>query len=100
MAVIGLLTVAVLGYIYADSLVFLFGQWGRDDYSHGPFIPIISAVLIWQRWTQVARVGISPSWWGPLLVAIGMLLFILGDYATLYVVLLTFPRLLHHGQRS
>lgn len=87
MAVIGLLTVAVLGYIYADSLVFLFGQWGRDDYSHGPFIPIISAVLIWQRWPQVARAGISPSWWGPLLVAIGMLLFILGDYATLYVVL-------------
>lgn len=87
MAVIGLLTVAVLGYIYADSLVFLFGQWGRDDYSHGPFIPIISAVLIWQRWPQVSRVGISPSWWGPLLVAIGMLLFILGDYATLYVVL-------------
>lgn len=87
MAVIGLLTVAILGYIYADSLVFLFDQWGRDDYSHGPFIPIISAVLIWQRWTQVARVGISPSWWGALLVAIGMLLFILGDYATLYVVL-------------
>ncbi|CBK42113.1 conserved membrane protein of unknown function [Nitrospira defluvii] len=87
MAVIGLLTVAILGYIYADSLVFLFSQWGRDDYSHGPFIPIISAVLIWQRWTQVARVGISPSWWGPMLVAIGMLLFILGDYATLYVVL-------------
>ncbi|MCS6316490.1 MAG: VPLPA-CTERM-specific exosortase XrtD [Nitrospira sp.] len=87
MAVIGLLTVAVLGYIYADSLIFLFGQWGRDDYSHGPFIPIVSAVLIWQRWIQVARVGISPSWWGPLLVAIGMLLFILGDYATLYVVL-------------
>lgn len=87
MAVIGLLTVAVLGYIYADSLVFLFVQWGRDDYSHGPFIPIISAVLIWQRWPQVSRVGISPSWWGPLLVAIGMLLFILGDYATLYVVL-------------
>ena len=87
MAVIGLLTVAVLGYIYADSLVFLVGQWGQDDYSHGPFIPIISAVLIWQRWPQVSRVGISPSWWGPLLVAIGMLLFILGDYATLYVVL-------------
>ena len=87
MAVLGLLTVAALGYIYADSLVFLFGQWGRDDYSHGPFIPIISAYLIWQRRTQLATVGMSPSWAGPALVAIGLLLFILGDYATLYVLL-------------
>lgn len=87
MAVIGLLTVAALGYIYADSLVFLFGQWGRDDYSHGPFIPFISAVLIWQRRTQLAAVGMSPSWAGPVLVATGLLLFILGDYATLYVLL-------------
>ncbi|MBX3321320.1 MAG: exosortase, partial [Nitrospira sp.] len=87
MAVIGLLTVAALGYIYADSLVFLFGQWGRDDYSHGPFIPFISAVLIWQRRTQLAAVGMSPSWAGPVLVAIGLLLFILGDYATLYILL-------------
>ncbi len=87
MAVIGLLTVAILGYIYADSLVFLFGQWGRDDYSHGPFIPIISAFLIWQRRTQLATTGIYPSWWGPVFVAIGMLLFILGDFATLFVLL-------------
>jgi hypothetical protein len=29
----------------------------------------------------------SPSWWGPVLVAIGLLLFILGDYATLFVLL-------------
>lgn len=87
MAVIGLLTVAALGYIYADSLVFLFGQWGRDDYSHGPFIPIISAFLVWQRRTQLAAAEISPSWAGPVVVAIGLLLFILGDYATLYVLL-------------
>lgn len=87
MAVIGLLTAAALGYIYADSLQFLFGQWGRDDYSHGPFIPIISAFLIWQRRNHLATAGISPSWTGPLLVGAGLLLFVLGDYATLYVLL-------------
>ncbi|MBS0171109.1 MAG: VPLPA-CTERM-specific exosortase XrtD [Nitrospira sp.] len=87
MVVIGLLTVAALGYIYADSLVFLFGQWGWDDYSHGPFIPIISAFLAWQRRAQLATPRISPSWAGTALVAIGLLLFIVGDYATLYVLL-------------
>ena len=87
LAVIGLLTVAALGYIYADSLVFLFGQWGWDDYSHGPFIPFISAFLIWQRRTQLVAAGMSPSWAGTVFVAIGLMLFILGDYATLYVLL-------------
>ena len=87
LAVIGLLTVAALGYIYADSLVFLFGQWGWDDYSHGPFIPFISAFLIWQRRTQLLAVGMSPSWAGTAFVAIGLMLFVLGDYATLYVLL-------------
>ncbi len=83
----GLFIAALLVYLYADSLIFLLGQWGSDDYSHGPFIPIISAFLIWQRRTQLTAAGISPSWVGPLLVGAGLLLFILGNYATLFVLL-------------
>lgn len=87
MAVIGLLIVALLGYMYADSLRFVVGQWGSDDYSHGFFVPIISAFLIWQRRHRLAAVGMAPSWWGPVVVLAGLLLYVLGDYATLYVLL-------------
>ena len=74
-------------YMYADSLRFLFGQWGSDDYSHGFFVPIISLFLIWQSRHRVVRAGIRPSWWGPGIVLVGLLLYVIGDYATLYIVL-------------
>ena len=73
--------------MYADSLRFMFGQWGSDDYSHGFFVPIISLFLIWQRRHLVVAAGIRPSWWGPGIVLVGLLLYVIGDYATLYVVL-------------
>jgi hypothetical protein len=47
----------VLGYLYADSLRFLVQAWLEDDnYSHGPFIPLISLYLVWLRWTQLKTV--------------------------------------------
>lgn len=73
--------------MYADSLVVLFGQWGHDDYSHGLFIPIISGALIWKRRHRVAEAGMAPSWWGPVVVFAGLLLSVLGNLTTLYVVL-------------
>ncbi len=62
-------------------------QWGSDDYSHGFFVPIISLFLIWQRRHRVSRAGIRPSWCGPGIVLVGLLLYVFGDYATLYMVL-------------
>jgi len=73
--------------MYADSLVFLFGQWGSDDYSHGIFVPVISAVLGWLRRHQWMRSGIVPSWRGPVIVLAGLLLYIVGNLATLYIIL-------------
>ena len=78
---------AFLGFMYADSLRFMFGQWGSDDYSHGFFVPVISLFLIWQRRHRVVAAGIRPSWWGPAIVLVGLVLYVIGDYATLYVVL-------------
>ena len=85
-AFIGLVTVALLGYMYADSLLFMMGQWGRDDYSHGPFIPIISAVLIWHHRHQLAKMTFEPSWWGTMLLLPALLLYVAGNVSTLYVI--------------
>jgi exosortase D (VPLPA-CTERM-specific) len=79
--------VAFLGFMYADSLRFMFGQWGSDDYSHGFFVPVISLFLIWQRRHRVVAAGIRHSWWGPAIVLFGLLFYVIGDYATLYIVL-------------
>jgi exosortase D (VPLPA-CTERM-specific) len=76
-----------LGYLYFESLVFLFNHWiGSDDYSHGMFVPLISLFLIWQSRRRIAAAGITGSWWGLAIVAAGLLLYLVGELATLYVL--------------
>ncbi len=86
MAVIGLLSVVLLGYMYADSIAFLVGQWASDDYGHGMFVPFISAFVLWQRRHRLTRLKPAPSWLGPLVVLAGLLLYTAGNLATLYVI--------------
>ena len=53
----------LLGYLYADSLAYLFNSWtGSEDYSHGMFVPLISLFLIWQVRHRIVAAGIENSW--------------------------------------
>ena len=78
--------IALLGYLYADSLVFLFGQWGSEDYSHGMFVPLISLFLIWQARHRIAEAGGGNSWWGFAVISAALFLYWIGELATLYVL--------------
>ena len=76
-----------LGYLYFESLVFLFNHWiGSDDYSHGMFVPMISLFLIWQSRHRIAAAGVTGSRWGLAVVIAGLLLYLVGELATLYVL--------------
>jgi exosortase D (VPLPA-CTERM-specific) len=82
-----ILATVLLGFMYADSLAFLFGQWiGSEDYSHGMFVPLISLFLIWQARHRIAEAGIENSWWGLAVISAGLLLYWIGEFATLYVL--------------
>lgn len=79
---------ALLGYMYADSLAFLFRYWfGSEDYSHGIFVPLISAVLAWQSRHRLLQVSREKSWWGVGVITVGLLLYMVGELSTLYVVM-------------
>lgn len=78
---------ASLGYLYGDSLAFLFDYWtGSEDYSHGIFVPLISLFLIWQARTRIADAGSEKSWWGLAVILGGLFLYWIGELATLYVL--------------
>jgi exosortase D (VPLPA-CTERM-specific) len=82
-----LLATGLLGYLYADSLVFLFDYWiGSEDYIHGMFVPAISLFLIWQARHRIAVAGIEHSWWGIAVISAGLFLYGIGEFATLYVL--------------
>ena len=69
----------LLGYLYADSLAFLFGYWiGSEDYSHGMFVPLISLFLIWQGRHRIAAAAAGNSWWGLAVILSGLSLYCIG----------------------
>src|SRR5574337_849302 len=81
------LIVALLIYMYAESLAFLFSRWfGTDDYSHGIFVPFISAFLIWQSRNRLLQVPRNKSWWGLGVITAGLFLYVVGELSTLFVV--------------
>lgn len=82
------LVVALLSYMYADSLVFLFSRWlGTEDYSHGIFVPFISGYLIWQSRHRLSQASKEKSWWGLAVIALGLVLYVIGELSTLFVIL-------------
>lgn len=82
------LVVALLGYMYADSLAFLFSGWfGSEDYSHGFFVPLVSGFLIWQSRQQLSQLSREKSWWGLGVITVGLLLYVVGELSTLFVVM-------------
>ncbi|MEO7861130.1 MAG: archaeosortase/exosortase family protein, partial [Nitrospirales bacterium] len=81
------LVIALLGYLYADSLAFLSGYWiGSEDYSHGMFVPLISLFLIWQARHRISEAGAGNSWWGLAVIVAGLVLYWVGELATLFVL--------------
>lgn len=82
---LGLVAIALLGFLYQNSFSYLFQEWmENDDYGHGIFVPAISLALIWWRRDHILAGGLAPTWWGVVPVVFGAGLFIVGELATLY----------------
>ncbi len=75
---------AVLGvlllWIYLPILSRLVAQWWNDpNFSHGFFVPLFSAFVVWQERSRFAVVHPKPSWWGALFLLAGLCVLILGQ---------------------
>jgi exosortase len=71
---------ALLLWLYAPTLSHLVSQWWNDpNFSHGFFVPLFSAFVIWQERSQLAALTLRPSWWGGLFLAFGLCLLIVGQ---------------------
>lgn len=83
-----LLAAAVaLGVFFHEGLAYMLSDWRQEEYGYAYLIPPITAWLIWQRREKLAAVGHAPSWWGVGVIGLGLLLGVLGDLGTLYVII-------------
>ncbi len=89
-AIWGMLAVlaALTGYVYMHGLAELVRLWDtRLEYSYGYLIPFITLFLIWQRKDRLEQVEFTGSWWGVLVAVTGLLLLVVGELTTLFLVI-------------
>jgi len=81
------LPLLVTAVLFHASLAYTVDIWlTREEYSHGLLIPAISAYLVWQKKTDIARLPIEQSSLGLPLIAAGLLLFFLGELSSLFII--------------
>ncbi len=74
-AIVGLL----IALLYRDILLMLVRDWIHDDnYSHGFFVPVFSAYVLWQRRKRLSATLVAPSWQGLWIVAGALAMLIVG----------------------
>jgi exosortase len=68
-------------WLYFHVLTHLVLQWWNDpDFSHGFFVPLFSAFVIWQERSRLTSLIPRPSWSGLLFLGFGMCLLIVGQF--------------------
>src|SRR5919108_2960108 len=67
-------------YLYASVLPPLISDWLEDsNYSHGFLVPLLSTYFIWERRRALSEIRLQPSWWGIVLLLMGLCLLFLGN---------------------
>ena len=66
-------------WLYWSTLRHLVGQWWTDpNFSHGFFVPLFSAFVVWQERDRLARIRPNPSWTGAIVLVAGLGLLVIG----------------------
>jgi exosortase D (VPLPA-CTERM-specific) len=72
---------------FANVLLGLFAVWNREpEYSHALLIPFISLFLIWREREALTSSAFRGSWSGVALVLLGVLMWMVAELSTIYVI--------------
>jgi exosortase len=70
---------ALILWLYGSTLAHLVLQWWQDpNFSHGLFVPLFSAFVVWQERGELAKLTLRPSWTGLPILAFGLCVMIVG----------------------
>jgi len=70
----------LLVWLYGPTLTRLVGQWWHDpNFSHGFFVPLFAAFVIWQERSRFAGLKLQPSWAGLFILGSGLCMLVLGQ---------------------
>lgn len=76
---IGILSISFF-ILYHETIIKLVEDWSNDDnYSHGFFVPIITAYMIWSRKNTLLKHEVKQNHWGILFILIGVAIHTAGN---------------------
>lgn len=77
----------IIYFVFRDAIDVLIYNWNeKEEYSHGWLIPLVTAYLIWQEKDHLERIKPQGSWLGVCVAVFALILFLLGELSTLYVI--------------
>src|SRR5262249_55624584 len=72
---------------FSSVMLGLFEVWDREpEYSHAIIIPFISIFLVWRERNLLAHTAFRGSWWGLAVVLCGVLMGVVAQFSSIYVV--------------
>lgn len=70
----------LLVWLYYPIVLRLVLQWWHDpNFSHGFFVPLFSGYVLWLNRDKLRNLPSSPSWYGVVILCLGLSLLILGN---------------------
>jgi exosortase D (VPLPA-CTERM-specific) len=85
--ILGSIAALLILIVFREALVELVKRWEiQEEYSHGFLIPIIAAWLLWMRRGVLASSVGSPTWVGPMFVALALLVHLIGQLSTIVII--------------
>jgi exosortase len=70
----------IILWLYRAILLHLVGQWWHDpNFSHGFFVPLFSALVIWQERQKLVELPLRPSWSGLAIATLAMCILVVGQ---------------------
>jgi exosortase len=92
------LTLAIALGIFGPVLYWMVRHWQDvPDYSHGFIVAPLALYFAWERRRDLARCPIEPSWWGVVLLALGVLALMVGRLGVELMAMRTGFLLTLHG---
>jgi exosortase len=68
-------------WLYGPTIYHLVLQWAAtdSDFSHGFFVPLFSAFVLWQERRRLSEIILKPSWSGLAVIAFALCVLIIGQ---------------------